>query len=328
MKGRARQTNAKFFVFQDTSSAASLSPYMHLHTAQNTDLRVRQFIESRPEYTPALSDPIINFLPFNGDSNAELVAVERGEYRTKSGFVDLSSAKTLLNRYTLSIPLDVSFRSTRDSYGLHLPQFEENRLILPSHIPSSARCILLPESYRKNGKKENQNVLSLIACVRLHKLNLLNDRLLPLKRKDMQNRLLGVALTELFISGKTPPQKCPPMPKQKNEVFIYKICQSGKHFDQNDKVLGGAGRSLCLVTLVPLALGSTSMTFQHIEIGEITVDIKNPCLKQLGGDEWDFCTKFHTVLMNARWRKRTSSYFYVYNPEKVKKGILPPYVLR
>ena len=57
--------------------------------------------------------------------------------------------------------------------------------MLPAHIPSAARCVLLPERYRDRSKKEKQNMLALMACVRLHKLHLLSDRLLPLKRKDM-----------------------------------------------------------------------------------------------------------------------------------------------
>lgn len=144
----------------------------------------------------------------------------------------------------------------------------------------------------------------------------------------MQNKLLGVALTELFTSGKKPPQKCPPMPTTKNDVYIYKILQTGDFFEQNDKVLSGDGRSLCLVTLVPLVLGSSNMTFQHIEIGEIRTEMMDAKMKQLDGDEWDLCTEFHTVLMNARWRKRTGTSFYSYNKEKVEEGILPPYVVR
>lgn len=327
MKGRARQKNARFFVFQDTSPSASSSPYIHLQTAQTADLRVKTFIESRSEYVPPMVDPVIRFEPYTGNSiYAEQEALQRGEYRTESGMIDLSSAKPLLNRYTLSIPLEAG-ASRRDLLGIHLPQFEINRLILPSHIPSSARAVILPEQYMSCTKKEKQGILSLMGCVRLHKLNLLNDRLLPLRRKDMQSKLLSVALTELFTAEQSSPQKSPPMHSERNSVYIYKLAQSGKIFEQNDQVLHGGGRSLCLVTLVPLALDATSMSFQHLEIGEMCVSIKNPVQKKLNSDEWDCCSKFHTVVMNARWRKRTGSSFYIYNVEKVKQGILPPYVV-
>lgn len=328
MKGRARQKNARFFVFQDTSLAESSGPYMHLQSAQTADFRVKTFIESRSEYVPPLVDPVIRFQAYVGHSiQAEQDALLRGEYRTNMGFIDVSTAKPLLNRYTLSIPLEAASRSTRDLLGMHLPQFENNRLMLPAHIPSSARCVLLPEKYKHCTKKEKQNILSLMGCVRLHKLNLLNDRLLPLRRKDMQNKLLSVALTDLFTAGDKVAQKDPPAHSESNLVHVYKLIQKGKSFEQNDSALCGGHKALCLVTLVPLAINSTSMTFQHIEIGEISVTIKKLQETRLNSDEWEWCTKFHTVLMNARWRKRTGSSFYIYNTEKIKKQILPSYVV-
>ncbi len=328
MKGRARQKNARFFVFQDTSPSSSSNSYIHLKTAQLAARRVKKFIESRSEYNVPMVDPEVKFRPYTGNSiHAEEEALKSRAYRTESGMIDLSSAKPLLNRYTLSIPLHTTSRSTRDMLGMHLPQFEDNRLILPSHIPSPARCVMLPAAYMSCTKKEKRSILSLMACVRLHKLNLLNDRLLPLKRKDMQNKLLSVALTELFTAERSSLQKSPPMYSERKSVYIYKLAQYGKVFNQNDRVLGGNGRSLCFVTLVPLALDNTAMSFHHLEIDEIQVDIKNPVERKLSSDEWDWCCKFHTVLMNARWRKRTGSSFYIYNAEKLKQGILPPYVV-
>ena len=329
MKGRARQYNARFFVFHDTSPANMCSSYMHLQAAQTSDLRIKKFIETRSSQFPIpLIDPVVQFRPYTGESiHAEHDALIRGEYRTKKAMVDLSSAKTLLNRYTLSVPLEASSRTSRDLMGIHLPQFEETRLMLPSHIPSSARCVNLPERYISCTKKEKHNVLSLMACVRLHKLNLLNDRLLPLKRRDMQEKLIGVALTELATSEKSAPQKCPPMHNESSIVYIYKLQQTGKLFDQNDRVLGSDGRSLCLVTLIPLRMEQTSMAFPHVELGDINVCIKDPISREMDKDSWEWCTRFHTVLMNARWRRRTGSAFFIYNTDKVRNGILPPFVV-
>ena len=330
MKGRARQHNARFFVFHDTSPANTTGSYMHLHTAQTADLRIKKFIESRSSrFSTPLFDPVIQFSPYTGESiHAEYDALTRGEYRTKKAMVDLSSAKTLLNRYTLSIPLEAATRRTsRDLLGIHLPQFEETRLMLPSHIPSSARCVDLPECYSSCTKKEQKNVLSLMACVRLHKLNLLNDRLLPLKRRDMQEKLISVALTELATSEKPAAQKRPPIHSESSDVYIYKLQQTGKIFDQNDKVLGSDGRSLCLVTLTPLKIKNTTMVFPHVELGNISACIKDPIRGEIDKDSWDLCTRFHTVLMNGRWRKKNGSSFFTYNAEKGSNGILPQYVL-
>ena len=166
-----------------------------------------------------------------------------------------------------------------------------------------------------------------MACVRLHKLNLLNDRLLPLKRRDMQEKLIGVAITELATSEKSAPQKCPPMHNEISIVYIYKLRQTGNMFDQNDTVLGSGGRSLCLVTLIPLRMEQTSMTFPHVELGDINVCIKDPIRGEMDKDSWEWCTRFHTVLMNARWRRRTGSAFFIYNTDKVRNGILPSFVV-
>jgi len=327
MKGRARQKNAKFFVFQNITPNLS-NPYMSLCVAQEIDQRVREFIESRPQCVIPLTDPVVMFTKYEGDSvSDEDIALCNNEYRAKSGMVDLSSAKSLLNRYTLSIPMDVASRSTRDVLCLHMPQFEDDRLMLPAHIPSAARCVLLPERYRDRSKKEKQNMLALMACVRLHKLHLLSDRLLPLKRKDMQNKLLGVALTELLVSGEVSEQKDPPGAGESNEVYIYTLNQAGEGFDQNEKALGGAKRQLCLITLVPFPGKLPLLHFTHLEIGKVTCDFGAPKTATFTHKEWTRCADFYTAVMNGRWRKRTSSAFYRYNPEKPKTGVLPPYVV-
>ncbi len=310
MKGRARQHNAKFFVFQNMTPGYT-HPYLDLQSAQASDSRVRQYIETRKKYDVPLVDPPVPFSNYNGPSlAAEDLAIQKGEYRTPLALVDLSSAKSLLNRYTLSIPMETTTRSTRDLLGLHMPQFEQDRLLLPAHIPSLARCVFLPTQFKDVSKKEKQNVLSLIACVRLHKLNLLNDRLLPLRRKDMQDKLLGVALSELFASGEAPPQKSPPTPGKSNIVYVYMLSQQGKLFSQNEKALGGEGRSLCLITLKPFAKAPPSFFFTHLELGEVECKVCQPKRHTLSHEEWTLCTSFHTAIMNIRWRKRTKSAFY------------------
>lgn len=309
MKGRARAHNAKFFVFQNITPGTQ-HPYLNLQKAQASDSRVKQYIETREKYFVQLIDPQLNFSDYSGPSSgSEEFALKSGEYRTSFAFVNIVSAKSVLNRYTLSIPVDTTNRSIKESLGFQVPQFEEDRLILPSNIPSFARCIFLPEQYKHHTKKEKQGILSLIACVRLHNLSLLNDRLLPLKRKDIQNKLLGVALRELFASGECPPQKTPPLPGQSNNVYVYKISQQGGLYDQNERALGGRGRTLCLITLsafkdIPI------FTFAHLQLGDVDCQIAGPFERILSHDEWTLCTTFHTLVMNTRWRKRTKSAFY------------------
>lgn len=329
MKGRARQRHARFFVFQDTSPDAESNPYIHLHAAQTAALRVKNFIDSRPDFTPKLNDSALKFKTFCGDSvHVEYQSVLEGLYRTTKGFVDLSAAKTLLNRYTLSIPMERASRLTRDLLRQHLPHFEENRLILPAHIPSCARCVILPERFRSSTQREKQNMLSLMACVRLHKLHLLNDRLLPLTGKDMQEKLISVALTKLATHRKRPPQIASPIVRSRGRtVYLYQIQQCGKIFEQHDDVLGDDGMSLCIVSVKPMDLTRTDLSFSHVEIGGIHIQVKEHSVEIINDKDWDCCTKFHTVLLNGRWRKRTGSSFYVYNESKIRDRILPFYVV-
>lgn len=239
MKGRARRQHAKFFVFQDTSPDAISSPFIDLHAAQLSNLRINRYIESRPKYTSQIENVSTSYKPYCKDlEKSEEVALNRGEYRTSKALVDLSNAKTLLNRYTLSVPLDAT-RSIKDSIGLHLPQFEENRLILPSVIPSASRYIDLPLEYLSRPKREKRNLLSLLACIRLHKLNLLNERLLPLSRKDIQEKLFSVAMTELATSSNSVVETSSSVVTSKSEIYVYEIVQKGQTFQQHNKLLGG-----------------------------------------------------------------------------------------
>ena len=309
---KARQHNAKFFVFQNVTPGVS-NPYLSLQSAQASDSRVREYIENREKYSVPLIDPTWHASNYDGPSAVvEVMAIQRGEYRTSHALINLASAKSLLNRYTMSIPIEASNRSTRDQLWLHMPQFEEDRLILPAHIPSVARCIVLPDQFKSSSKKQKENVLSLIACVRLHTLNLLNERLLPLKRNDMQNKLLGVALTELFASGKATKQKSPPQPGASNQVYMYRIVQKGDAFDQNEVALGGNGRMLCIITLTKFAKVLPNFHFTHLDLGDITCKIEEPKAQTLSHDQWVLCSMFHTALMNTRWRKRSKSAFYRY----------------
>ena len=311
MKGRARAHNAKFYVFQNTTNGVH-DPYLNLQNAQASDSRLKQYIETRKKYIVPLLEPQLKFQEYRGPSiTAEETAVRNSEYRTSLGMVNVNSAKSLLNRYTLSIPMEVvSNRTAKEHLGLHLPQFEDERLLLPAHIPSVARCIWLPDQFKESSRKVKEGVLSLIACVRLHKLNLLNDRLLPLKRKDMQNKLLGVALAELFASGEAPPQKSPPLPGTSNNVYVYKMTQMGKLFNQNEEALGGKGRTICLITLTPFTKTPPIFAFAHLELEEVTCQFHDPVKRVLSHDEWNLCTTFHTAVMNTRWRRRSKATFY------------------
>jgi len=157
MKGRARQKNAKFFVFHNTTEEQAKS-FLHLSSAQDLERRVHCFIDRKSksdmlDYTQGERSDSTSDEHGQAPSNVELAALEAGMYTVENGRVDLHSAKSLLNRYALSVPLDPFSRTSRESLFAHMPFFEEHRVILPSHIPNHVRTVSLPEKYYDLKKK-------------------------------------------------------------------------------------------------------------------------------------------------------------------------------
>jgi len=82
-----------------------------------------------------------------------------------------------------------------------------------------------------------------------------------------------------------------------------------------------------LITVTPFIKSLPTLSFAHMEIGDVVCEISHLMNKRISLEEWTTLTIFHTTIMNARWRRRTKSAFYRYKPEKVQNGILPPYVV-
>lgn len=112
MKGRARQKNANFYVFADVGvNSHSLS----LDNAVAVESLVHQFIAGREEvYVREFNSSKDNFTDCKLEC-AEETAMHREEYKTLLSSVDLSSSKSLLNRYALSVPIDPSCRTSKQA---------------------------------------------------------------------------------------------------------------------------------------------------------------------------------------------------------------------
>lgn len=130
MKGRARQKDAKFFVFQNVEERSKT--VLSLDSAQKIERRVSHFIASR-----ASIDRVRNLVPTESSQptsdvdDDELWAVEQGKYEAKHGTVDFFSAKSLVNRYVLSLPIDPIVRASKASVSL-VSEWE---------VPCSSKCI-------------------------------------------------------------------------------------------------------------------------------------------------------------------------------------------
>ena len=253
MKGRARQTNARFVVLQNSETKGK--GLLGLATAQILERRVHAFVEKREALNFAEKEDVVTsglFLRSDATSVAdELRAVEAGVYQAEFGSVDLISAKGLLNKYATAVPLDPSSRTTRESFQMHMPVFENYQLMLPAHLPTNVRLVRLPDRYHSATPSERQQILALMACVRLHGLRLLSDRLLPLTRRDLHEELLRVAKKDLPLLSTFSSKISVLFEQRLREVYLYPIIQTGNTFAANQKALGpkGQNRSLTLLSI-------------------------------------------------------------------------------
>ena len=127
-KGRARQSRAKFFVFQDSSKKkASVT----LLEARHVEHLVKEYISQRGNdelIQPDLSSKnttairsqlsncsIVEDSSMQGDDDdndddeydeVEKLVLQNKQYNVDHGLVDFASAKSLINRYAMSVPME------------------------------------------------------------------------------------------------------------------------------------------------------------------------------------------------------------------------------
>jgi len=244
--------------------------------------------------------------------------------KTGHGTVDLTSARSLLNRYSLGINSELCCNS-RESFTMKLPVFGENTLTLSSHLPGDVRQIDLPKEFHDRNKREKMNIMALMACVRLHKLKLLNDRLLPLHRRDIQKELLKLTMNDTDV--KFAPLGTVHLNVDTSiEIFLYPLNVSGDSFDQYEKLLNGDGRKLCVVSTKQFPRTVSPMAFAHPELGTILYDLSHPTRKEITSDEWSHLVEFYVFVFNTRWGKRDGLTFFRFNIES-RNWVQSPYLI-
>lgn len=332
MKGRARQKSAKFYCFHDVNPTMP-PPVVSLGDAQTLERTVKLFLERREE-NAAMSDESRSSLKVSCEpanpSQGEVAALRTGEYRTLLARVDQQSSKSLLNRYFLSIPMENQSRSSRERMKMQMPIYEETRLILPAHLPPALRICRLPEPYISfKSKKKRQELLALMAVVRLRVLGLLTDRLLPLKRDDM----LRTVLPKVLPSLPPPPLSqltCPPAPTDGEGIMpvnLYRLLQTGDVFDEHDTALNGRGRHLGLLVRSQLPSVLPSFSFEHGELGLVMCHIEKASKLHITPLVWNKCAGFYANLVNSRWKRRTGRKYFRYDESSENASSVPPYVV-
>ena len=323
MKGRARHRNSKFFVFRNVDDRDGSN--LPLKVAQEMERRVQTFIETKTR-TRLLEQ----FSAVPGTSGTEIVqneavALESGCYTVAHGSVSMHSAKSLLNRYALSVPIDPHCRNSKESLFAHLPFFGAENLVLPSHLPAEIRVVSLPNKYDDVPRKERHKLLSLVACVRLHSLGLLNDRLLPLTRKDMQKHIFSLATQAIRTIPYYPASTKQFYGISTFQGYIYPIRQSSEAYDKVEQSLGGNGHRLAIICSEAIGFSIPPITLGHMEFGSLSISFGDASTVSCTNEQVSVLSRIFVLLMNDRWRRRSRSMRFRLKEEEEFSGNIPPY---
>lgn len=211
-----------------------------------------------------------------------------------------------------------------------MPMYNDNFLILPSHIPPDMRVINLPSLFHDEPRKKKHSLMALAACVRLHKLGLLNDRLLPLSDVDMKSWLIENALHEIPSCKDTP--LCSfqtPCESTTIVVYLYKLSQYGNTFSEEEKSFSSCNDSkvrLAVASLSPLPGDLPILSYCHSELGCIECTLSYVGTEELSEYDWHRLTDFHCVIFNARWRRKSKRRWLTFDDELVSRH-RNPYVI-
>ena len=252
-----------------------------------------------------------------------------GSYSVEFATVDLPSAKSLLNRYALAVPMDPTLRLLRDSLITRLPIYQANKLILPAHLPQSVRVVHLPVQYCDRPRKEKQRMLALMACVRLHNYGLLNNRLLPLSKRDLSELISSVE------SDRRAPSILPRLPSDDyssacsggRKIFVHTISVSSPSLDRWRKCFGSEGHHLSLVAFQPIEASIPSMQFAHPELGKVTVSLGTHTELLCNQGQLDLLEATFILLMNDRWRRKSKNMFFKLHQHGDYNDVISPYLV-
>lgn len=325
MKGRARKKDAKLFVFEDALGPSSSD--LSLVSAQEMERRIHLFIDKKTKSDVSKTKEEDNLRNKSKVHDSEIKAVREGSFRVENGVVGLSSAKSLLNRYALAVPLDPFVRGSKESLLSHMPIFRVDSLVLPSHLPRRVRTVSLPSEFHHSPKKEKEKMLSLMACVRLHSLGLLNDRLLPLTPKDMYKQILGAGAIR---PAKKSTLKLPLenfYEHQNMEIFIYSINYTSKKFSSFEQKMGGNGHKLCLVAFEPMETEIPSLNLRHLEIGAVSMSFGKQIDSTCSRAEFSILERTFILLFNERWRRRSRNMYFKLREKSDYEATFMPYLI-
>jgi hypothetical protein len=325
MKGRARQEHAKFFLLHDPLNHKK--GQLDLSSARKMELRVESIIQERRITNDTNSNSVVPSKVTQGISESmEVSAVEDGVYKVGEATVDLHTAKSLVHRYYLSLPVEAITRRTKALLMAYLPVYENDCLELPSHFPHEMRTVVIPDKYKDRPKREKEKILSLMAVVRLHRNGLLNERLLPLTRQDLHNRILPL-LSEVTLEQKSVTL---PVAAQHDEETLTLHAYLLKHYSpllsKFESQLKGGDHCLGLLSPDPIKVFDP-VTLDHIDFGPVTLSLGEPVSVVCTRDQCKLLEEFFVLLFNFRWNRRSPDAFDMHRAENGCNSTVPNYFI-
>lgn len=310
VKGRVRHQNGRFYLMNHRSPQPSSESGSKLILS---DLRVIALNINRAILRRSTMSKSYVFrltsVPDNpsGEENLdyqqiELRAATEGVYRTTGGEMSKLSAKSLLYRFYLCQKMEKTDRKFREMMDKRLPRFSfslnQFSLILPGHIEPRLRRITLPDEFSGEPQRKQVGILSLMACVRLHRHGLLTDQLLPLTKESIAARISTVIESHQVYTPK--PTK---NPNYAGIFFAYKLTLNGGSELQQVRESLQSCVSLAIITQC-CVMDLPSHHYHHAQFGALGSQLYPIEHITLSVDETRLVSDFFATIMNARWNKR------------------------
>ena len=167
----------------------------------------------------------------------------------------------------------------------------------------------------------------MMACVRLHKNGVLSDRLLPLSRCDLIDKMLSRATKHPI------PVEIPRFGRFGTDgtiyrkLYVYPLLQKNARMDKMHKILRSPGGQKLAVISTAGILDSIipEANFLHPTFGRVNVSFGPKYCFKCSKKSFEKIERFFKFLFDARWRRRTKSTFFRSKPFGGLTTGIPPY---
>jgi hypothetical protein len=165
------------------------------------------------------------------------------------------------------------------------------------------------------------------SSVRMHSLGLLNNILLPLTGKDMQDHILRVATRKLeHITTQELPRN-DFFTENGIQVFVYPIDQKGEAFEKYERCFSGKSHKLAFLSTEPLPVVMPSFQLHHAELGTIISSLGEMSTVNISEEERFILDEVFVLMMDERWRRRSRNMHFRMREKDEYTRVFLPYLV-